>query len=245
MDKTICPIKLKEYIFYISISMTITIKYNQIGTYAKECESLYAEQRRLFMIYNRKTEGLTTIISKDAKIFTEKMEEIHKKLSKFNVGSNMVIGTYKIFDEKTTLSEFLSYFPGNNSICFLKDNKERFMDWSRFVNIISNSNRTLKELGYQEGDIVYIHVNGNVNTDKIKEMLEEKYDYTFFQDKDKLIDTVPKQNASGLDSLVASNTTKNVGNKTHINRKRKNGIKQEKKRRELKEKGYKNIKLKI
>ena len=155
--------------------MTITIKYNQSGVNAKECKSLYTEQRRLFSIYNRKTEGLTTIITKDAKIYTEKMEEIHNKLSKFTAGGCMGIG----------------------------------------------------------------------NTDNIKEMLEEEYGYTFFQDKDKLIDTKPKQNASGLDSLVASNTTKNVGNKTHINRKRKNGIKQEKKRRELKEKGYKNIKLKI
>jgi len=233
------------YLYIISIIMTITIKYNQSGAYAKECESLYTEQRRLFYIYNRKTEGLTTIISKDAKIFTEKMEDIHNKLSKFPTGNSMVVGKYKRFDEETTLSELLSYFPGNNSICFLKDNKERFMDWSRFANVMSNSNRTLKELGYQEGDIVYVHVNGDVNTDKIKEMLEEEYGYTFFQDKEKLIDTVPKQNASGLDSLVANNATKNVGNKTHVNRKRKNGIKQEKKRRELKEKGYKNIKLKI
>jgi len=225
--------------------MTITIKHNQSGAYAKECESLYTEQRRLFSIYNRKTEGLTTIITKDAKIFTEKMEDIQNKLSKIPTGNSMVVGIYKRFDEETTLSELLSYFPGNNSICFLKDNEERFMDWSRFVNIMSNSHKTLKDLGHQKGDIVYIHVNGDVNTDNIKEMLEEEYGYTFFQDKEKLIDTIPKQNASGLDSLVANNATKNVGNKTQINRKRKNGIKQEKKRRELKEKGYKNIKLKI
>ena len=103
--------------------MTITIKYNQSGTYAKECEALYTEQRRLFSIYNRKTEGLTTITTKDAKIFTEKMEDIHNKMSKFPTGNTMVIGKYKRFDEETTLSELLSYFPGNNSICFMKDNK--------------------------------------------------------------------------------------------------------------------------
>ena len=218
--------------------MTVIIKYNQLGVYAEECSPLYAQEKKMIAIYENKTDNFRTIMGRDAKLFIQKIEEIHNKLDKIPTGNTMVTGTFSNFSSSTIVSELLYYFPRNNSISFLKENQQQdFLSDKCYIDINSNSLKTLKELGYEEGDVVYLENYPKINRDKIKEILSDKYDYTFFQDKDKLQNTIPLQSASGLEKIIASIPTKSIGgNKTYINRRRRQEKKKEKLEREKKEK---------
>lgn len=218
--------------------MTITIRFYQDGIYSEECKPIVKEMNRLKKAYANRTDNFTTIRSREAQMYNEKIEEQINKMMEYPQPNGSVTVDYSELNKDTKLQFLRQYYSNKSTLHFLKQGEDPdFLSDRCYIDINRNALKTFDEMGYEEGDILYLENFPKIRRENMAEILSDTYDYTFFQDTALLHDTKAIHSASGLDKIIASIPIKSTeGDKTYINRRRRRDKKKEKLSREKKEK---------
>ena len=219
--------------------MPITIKYIQDGVYAKECAPIYSVMKKLKKTYENRTDNFTIIRDRESKMYNERIEEQMDKLMEYPQPIGPMEVEYSDLNKDSKLQFFRLYYPNKSTVSFVKpDEDPDFLSKKCYIDIDPNALKTFEDMGYEEGDIVYLENYPKINKQKIEEVLSDKYDYTFFQDTEGLRDTKKIQSATGLDKIIANIPVKSTegGDKNYINRRRRKDKKKEKLERDKKQK---------